>query len=598
MRERGIPVFPIPYRSKKPVCSWKRYQTELPIEDEVKAWFAYSPSNYAIVTGSLSGLVAIDCDSEETVGEIEKKYPTPWVQRTSRGKQFFYQHPGGSIPNKAHLNGVPLDIRGDGGYVVGPHSVHPSGAVYTIENSWTGTPKDLPLFPMEILKSHKPPKSPAAVISSNHSELIERASRYLNATPAPIEGEGSDHQTYRVLCRLMGRGKDDMGLTAEAVLPVLEQWQPSFDREWWLQKIASVGAYAQTRNQCRTPANPSPMLCMKDVTAKAVSWLWKPRIPIGNITMLEGDPGIGKGFVLARIAADVSRGTNGFQLGNVLWLEGEDDPEDTIKPRLMAANAECGAIHVMPKPPYLDTPEGNRELQQRIDETNAALVIISPLFGSVSGKTSTIADNEIREVLTPLRDIASEKQIAILAIRHLNKTGKEKAIYRGSGSMAITGAARSVLLAGYSVNDKDQLALVHIKCNVAAKGESLGYKITPCMVGDDIETARLEWTGDSDVQAEDILGSEFKKAVPDKPSVIEQAKSFLIEALKGGPRSAREIESDAGRLDISKRTLARAKNLLGVESAKNGKGGWTWTLPAEILEGQKDRDDQLSAWGF
>src|SRR5688500_16699265 len=104
--KKGVSIIPIPFRTKKSAIAWKPFQTRLATREEVQGWFSSGPSNYAIVTGSLSGLVVIDCDSLETAAEIEMKYPTPWVQLTSRGKQFFYRHPGGSIPNKARLNGT------------------------------------------------------------------------------------------------------------------------------------------------------------------------------------------------------------------------------------------------------------------------------------------------------------------------------------------------------------------------------------------------------------------------------------------------------------------------------------------------------------
>ena len=140
------------------------------------------------------------------------------------------------------------------------------------------------------------------------------------------------------------------------------------------------------------------------------------------------------------------------------------------------------------------------------------------------------------------------------------------------------------------------MAVIHIKCNIAEKAQSIGYKIVPCTAGC-IETARLEWTGNSEVQAEDILSSEFN-AAPEKPSAVHEAEDFLLRELRSGPRPFKALEIDARKWEISKRTLTRAKATIGVESFKDGKRGWMWTLPAESLDNvRKDGNGDLCAQG-
>ncbi len=177
---KGISVIPIPYREKASRRSWKRYQTELATEEQVRSWWANGPSNYGIVTGSLSGIVAIDADSAEAAEYVEKTFPTPWTVRTAKGKHFVYSHPRGHVQTKAGLNvnGFKLDVRADGGYIVGPFSLHPNGVVYAIpaDKPWTACRKeDLPLFPAEIPRALE--KSPKADLTPGRLNDIARAKK-------------------------------------------------------------------------------------------------------------------------------------------------------------------------------------------------------------------------------------------------------------------------------------------------------------------------------------------------------------------------------------------------------------------------------------
>jgi hypothetical protein len=317
------------------------------------------------------------------------------------------------------------------------------------------------------------------------------------------------------------------------------------------------------------------VLCMADVSPVAVDWVWESRIPLGNLTMLDGDPGVGKSTICATLAANVSNGASGFRQGSILWLSAEDDPGNATKPRLLAAGANCQKIFVVPEPFDFDA-DGIERLRTLIEEHKPLFVIIDPV-SAYMGETDTNADNKVRKVLSPLKEIAAEFGIAILCVRHLTKGGRDKAIYRGSGSIAFTGAARSVLLAGQSTKDKSQSALVHIKCNVGKMANPLGYRLETCTIAG-IETARLKWTGESEVQAEDILGSEFN-AVADKSSAVDEAEEFLRRELSGGPRPQKETEREAKKWNISSAALRRAKGRLDVESEKNGRGNWMWSLP-------------------
>src|ERR1051326_8934965 len=246
LRKIGVSVFPIAHQQKTPSTSWKRFQTALPTEAQIQQWFSDKPTNYGIATGAFSNLVVLDADDSKAVDYIEQNFPSPWTQTTARGKQFFYRHPGGVVPNKTHVNGVAIDVRGDGGYVVGPGSIHPSGATYTVEQAWTGTPKELPELPLHLLSEPFATKKEFSFPTrGDRSALIERGRAYLASIEPPTVGNGSDALTYRVCCRLVGSGANDIGLTIEEALPLLMEWQPDFDADWFQSKVVNALEYGR-----------------------------------------------------------------------------------------------------------------------------------------------------------------------------------------------------------------------------------------------------------------------------------------------------------------------------------------------------------------
>ena len=133
--DRGWSIFPLKPGSKEPAMPWKRFQTERATPEEIARW-AMTDCNVAIVTGTISDLVVLDCDTEDAIAEAEKLgISDALTVRTSKGRHFYYCHPGGNVPNRASFRSG-MDLRGDGGFVVGPGSVHPDGSVYSELESW------------------------------------------------------------------------------------------------------------------------------------------------------------------------------------------------------------------------------------------------------------------------------------------------------------------------------------------------------------------------------------------------------------------------------------------------------------------------------
>jgi len=313
-------------------------------------------------------------------------------------------------------------------------------------------------------------------------------------------------------------------------------------------------------------------VCVANVEAEEVSFLWYPWIPRRKLTLLEGDPGQGKSYVSAALATSGSLGKGLPGAGpmepfKTLFFSAEDGIGDTLRPRLDAMGADCSLIYAHDQAIDLSKPKGFADFRGAVVSLRPSLVVIDPLVAFV-GQTNTFRANEVRAILAPLAELAASLDCSILSIRHLTKGQMDRALYRGQGSIDFAAAARSVILAGTNASDPRERAIVHIKSNLAKTAESLGYQID--------EAGRFLWSGASTLKAQDLLG-----AAQDS-SAYSEAEEFLRLVLADGPVPAKEVKAQARDVGIKERTLAEIKARIGVESKRNGFGGdgvWSWKLP-------------------
>jgi hypothetical protein len=330
-------------------------------------------------------------------------------------------------------------------------------------------------------------------------------------------------------------------------------------------------------------AEPPPIagvVTMSDVVTTRVEWLWPARIPLGMITMLDGDPGLGKSTVTLDIAARVSRGSampleaRGVtrQAADVIILTAEDHLTATVRPRLEAASAALHRVHVvqaMPRKGDPDRPpmlvaEDIARLEQIIIAKRAALVIVDPIMAFLDADTDAHRDQDMRAVLRVIAATAERTSAAILVVRHLRK-GAGSALYRGAGSIGIIGAARSALLVAPDPDDPEQRVLAASKCNLAPLAASLRWRLV-----DHGGVARVEWLGIAEGVTADALA-----AVPDPVSRDEDASDLdravgaLREVLADGPVPTKQAMAAAAELaGCSLRTIERARQRLGVEAVR------------------------------
>ena len=309
------------------------------------------------------------------------------------------------------------------------------------------------------------------------------------------------------------------------------------------------------------------LINMQDVEVEEVKWLIYPFIPYGKITIIQGDPGEGKTTLVLQIIARLTKGESivneeAKEPINVIYQTAEDGLADTIKPRLLSADADCSKVLVIDDK---DTPLTMRDvrLEQAIVETNAKLVVLDPIQGFLGADVDMHRANEIRPVMKHISELAEKYKCAIILIGHMNKSSMGKSAYRGLGSIDFQAAARSVLIVGRIKDEPEIRVVCQTKSSLAPEAKSIAFRLS--------EENGFEWIGDYDVTAEDLLSGSAKGKK--KQMAIE----FLENTLADGQMPYTELLELAKQKGISEKTLRNAKDELGIK-AKRANNQWYWCL--------------------
>jgi hypothetical protein len=329
----------------------------------------------------------------------------------------------------------------------------------------------------------------------------------------------------------------------------------------------------------------------KSVKREAVEWFWDGLIPYGMLTLLVGDPGLGKSLLTVRLAATASR--EGI---NSILLSAEDHKGATIRPRLEAANADLGLVHHIEvrrdgMEDGLSLPDDAAKLDQIIGKTKTRLVVVDPLTAHLPENINSWHDQSVRRALAPLHRSAEKRGCAVVVVAHLNKGGSQDPLYRTGGSIGLPAAVRSALLLARDPKDPkgergSRRVLAHIKCNVGPQSGSRACEIKAAtLTGKGAAKApHLEITGSSTVG-----GRELLNAGGEETSQRHGAEEFLSAELSEGSRPTADLQAAAKDAGHSWRTVERAKDKLGVTAKRvggkgrkgktgGGKGHWEWEL--------------------
>lgn len=327
-----------------------------------------------------------------------------------------------------------------------------------------------------------------------------------------------------------------------------------------------------------------------------VEWLWAARIPRGALTLLDGDPGLGKSTITTDIAARVSRGwamppdagEPVSEPADVILLSAEDDPERTIRPRLEAAGADLARVHLLDaihaanedRPPTL--PLDLDLIEGAVVENKAGLIVIDPVMAYLGGEVDAHKDTDVRRVLHAMKRLAERTMVAVLIVRHLNKLIGGPAVYRGGGSIGIIGATRSAMVVGRDPTDPHRCVLAPVKCNLCRMPQALAYSHEP--VGD---VSRIGWAGECDLTADDILAH----VGPHRQSDAERCADAMKDLLTGKSVETDELTRTLTEAGYSEATIKRARKRLGVRVSRVGygaEGRWMASLPPPAGDGIPD----------
>ncbi|MEQ1904757.1 MAG: AAA family ATPase [Pirellulaceae bacterium] len=579
------------------LTSW---QTKATVDvSQIESWWKQWPeSNLGVVLGPSSQVIDIEYDDDEgeaTAQELLAHLKTP-KYRSHRSTHHLFYFPERLYPPKAVLRWRGLEIRfgtdARGAQSIFPPSLHASGQRY----EWLLHPSkvglaDAPLWLADAISEAAviPAKVEAHGVANALSFIMRGESETLETHPG--ESQGNRHSK---LMELVGRWLGTHGPSGE--LPQLAlNWAvrctPPMEPNEVLGVVARLAEKELSKGvkqggggsavQLVTTAQATPRTFQarpySDIDATEVEWLWKDRIAIGKLTLLVGEPGLGKTFAAIDIAAHVSTGSpfaDGATppMGEVAILTAEDGAGDTIRPRLDAAGADVSKVLHIDGVGSGDTtgfPSLKDDLQPLEEffksRPELRLIIVDPLAAFLGDKIDSHSNTQVRAVLGPLCELCERYRVALLGITHLAKA-EAKAINRVIGSIAFVAAARACWLVAKDRDDETTRLFLPVKNNLS-QSNGLAYAIVD---------GRCCWHSEEVlVSADDIGGDENE-------TPREEARQWLLAKLTH-PMPAKWILTQAKADGISERTLHRAKKELGIVSEKSA-DAWVWRLPEQTIE--------------
>lgn len=390
-----------------------------------------------------------------------------------------------------------------------------------------------------------------------------------------VQDREISHRTGRACAELLAAGRDDWKqLNVEKFEKELEN--PSVSTAYSFRKKFMHGVTTADED---FEFDEGDLVCYQDIAPQSVQWLWPGYIPLGMLTTIQGDPGGGKTYVSTGLTAGITNGVlppddfgtpGSIPPRNVLFINGEDSPEHTIRPRLDQAGANPAKVFTLKidKDP-LDFSQIKR-IEAAVKRVNPLLVVFDPIQQFLGAGVDMHKANEVRPVLARLKELAAEYSFACVFVMHMNKYGGGKAQYRGLGSIDISAIMRSQLLVGENRNTPGGRLVVPIKNSLGKLQPAQGFTITDM---------GLAWTGpDFKATEEDVLLQANAK----EGTELDEAIKWIRDLLSVSPAWSTELETAAAAEGISNRTLRRARDTMKDKweiDCKKAPGikKWFWT---------------------
>lgn len=541
-------LIPLRPGEKKPFGPWTEFQSRRATIDELFSTSAID-INLGIVTGNISGLVAVDLDSPKALAWAKENLPeTPMKTKSASGEHWIYSHPGNkeSIKNKVKFKHkdfeLDLDIRADGGYVVAPLSRHPSGKIYEMFTPWDSIDfKTLPTFSsswFEFKKAENEDLRKANKTAFNPSILKD-----LTKKGPAIEGNGGDKHTFEVACYLIR----DCGLPIEEAFLYFQEWnslnQPPWTEKDLRAKLQGAISYGSGKISREPKLKLTTFKELLAEPAEDVEWLLKDRLPSIGTSLLASKPKIGKTTLSRALAIAVANGqpflTWATKKTPVIYIAAEENREQ-FKKSLAAANpgdVENLYIHTGPVPSDL-VPQ----LDEYISDLKAGFIILDTLIRAVNVKdTNDYAS--MSKAMEPFQELAVKHKCQILLIHHAGKTERE----HGDGvlgSTAIFGSVDTLFVLDRK-NDQNYLKTI----------QRYGDSLDPHLLVFNKDTKNVSLGGDAaEIRKEAIEDRilEFLTKHPDSDELlihdgVEGHRKSIIFGIRNLVRGGKVTRSGAGK---------------------------------------------------
>lgn len=606
--------------------------------DRLRSWWKQGDWNIGVVPGP--SFAVLDVDPRKP-GELERitkivdrygdfahtlRMATGRYQVDSepvRGHHYWFALPAGAVVNASKVEGI--EVKSTGGYVVMPPSRHASGVNYEVEHGSLSSVADAPLWLIGSAPQGAEHARSAGETNDVTGEALGRRARL--AIEQGYVPEPDDGSTQRSLVIAIVRNFKANGNTqeaAEALLRrLLDDERSSLDpaRPWLPKHAATIvrsvyGSVAPDHDSyARRGGENDGRVTLKrydSIERKVARWLWEGRIPRGALTVLVGDPGLGKSQLTARLAQMVT--ANG---GIVVIASAEDSPAHTIVPRLVAAGADLGLVHHVALVDEhgvegdIRLPKDIALLRAQVEAIGGVdLFVIDPVMAHMGERIDSYKDADVRKALSPLAQFAQDFDCAVVAVAHLNKGASTNATYRVGGSIGFTAAARSVLVLGRDPDDTSgrgpHRILANTKNNLGPEAPSLRCTVEPVLLDPVVvdghvrqplaTTSKIVIGDETEVTGAQLLAAGSGDPSGGARTAVDEAKQFLLAQLDSGPVRSKDLLAAATRSGITEITLRRAKDALSVV-AKQRTGaqhaGWIWMLP-EHADSPDQRGERLS----
>lgn len=607
---RGWRVISLPKGSKNPGrANWQRERwTEADLPKHFNG-----TGNIGVLLGTPSaGLIDVDLDCDEAIALADGFLLYTAAVFGRIGKPHSHRlYVVGSAPSTARFrdtDGTTLvELRSTGGQTVFPPSTHPNGEKIT----WQASGDPARVAP-DVLKGGISRLAAAALLVRHWPSSGSRHDAAL-ALAGGLRSAGFDWDYVVEFVELIARAAGD-----DELVDRRRAAETTFDRAGspatgWPALAGIIGddAAAKAREwfgtcrpieeatKVRLPAEPAgkgPRLqILADVRIVPVRWLWPDRLPLGKLSLISGDPGLGKSCLTIDVAARISAGLpwpdhrDGLNpVGGVVLLSAEDDLADTVAPRLRAAGADLERVIALQGVVH-HGQDGDEEvhhfslerdlavLEQAVGQCpNCRLIIIDPISAYL-GETDSHRNAQVRGLLAPLANLAARHDLAVLCVSHLNKSTGTQAIYRTMESLAFVAAVRAAWCVAKDKEDPLRRLLLPLKANLCKEPTGLGFVVASAPM--DPATGMLVW------ESEPIRGPDVDEALaPDrdrKVSAVDRATEWLEKELAAGPVLVQELQRRSRAGGPSWRSCQRARYALAITSHKTAvkDGGWAWNLP-------------------